>query len=199
MRLGPSRFSLKNGKISLLKFVFQKFLKLSAVNKLVEIALKYEGFPSMRYISHGVSGNTPKAFDCSGYVQWIILKSGMPLPDVPNTKRPLRHSEEFFDFLGFAIHERAAAPGDLVFFSKNGVKPSHLGIYIGDGKMIHSPGMEGKKVCAREIDDFCVKNKLKFNPASGHQQIYFNNPIGYKRVALPSGERFQMPPAANAC
>lgn len=161
------------------------------MNKLVNIALKYEGFPSARYIPPGAFGNTPKAFDCSGFVQWALLESGIVIPNIPNTNRLIRHSEEFFDFLGFAVHEPAILPGDLVFFSKNGCKPSHLGIYIGKGNMIHSPGMDGKKVCIREVDDFCKKNKLKFKPKIGYPQIYFYNPIGYKRVALPVATRYQ--------
>lgn len=159
------------------------------MSKLVDIALEYEGFPSVRYVEPGNLGNTQKAFDCSGFVQWVILKSGICVPKVPNTDRIIRRSEEFFDFLGFAIHEPAVQPGDLVFFSKNGCRPSHLGIYIGDGNMIHSPGMDGKKVCIRSIDDFCKKNKLRLK--EGNLQIYFDNPIGYKRVTSPSGVRYQ--------
>lgn len=161
------------------------------MNKLVNIALKYKGFPAMRYDGEGTTGNNPKAFDCSGYIQWVLIESGIKVPNVPNTKRAVRYSEEIFDFVGFAIHEQAVRPGDLVFFSKNGCRPSHLGICIGDGEMIHSPGMDGKEVCVRSIEDFCIKNRLRFKPKEGHSQIYFKNPIGYKRVAQTSESRYQ--------
>lgn len=166
-------------------------LQLAPVSKLVDIALKYDGFPSVRYVQPGTHGNTPKAFDCSGFVQWVILESGISVPKVPNTDRIIRHSEEFFDFLGFLIHKPAVQPGDLVFFSKNGCRPSHLGIYIGEGNMIHSPGMDGKKVVVRSVEDFCKKNRLRFKPKEESVQIYFDNPIGYKRVTSPSGVRYQ--------
>ena len=44
-----------------------------------------------------------------------------------------------WQFRGHARRARAAAPGDLVFFHLKADGPGHVGIYVGDGKMIHAP------------------------------------------------------------
>lgn len=158
--------------------------------RLVDIALKYEGFPAIRYKTPD-AGNNPDGFDCSGYVQHVFSETDIDIPTIATTKKKIRHSEEFFDFFGYLIHEQARRPGDLVFFSKNGCRPTHIGIYIGEGNMIHSPGVNGKKVCVRSIDDFCDESKLQLD--SRYPQIYFFNPIGYKRAGMPSENRYQRP------
>lgn len=161
------------------------------MNRLVDIALGYEGFPAQRYRGPN-TGQTPDGFDCSGYVQWVLLQSGICVPNVPHTEEAIRHSEEFFDFFGFLVDEQFRQPGDLVFFSKTGCRPSHVGIHIGEGKMIHSPGRNDSQVSVCSIDDFCNSKPLKFRPNNGYPQIYQKNPIGYKRVALPHRTRYQM-------
>ena len=153
------------------------------MSRLVEIALKYIDYPSVSYTLPNV-GNTPDGFDCSGFVQWVLKESKINLQRISNWDE-LRHSEQFFDFLGIYIHPLARQKGDLVFFSKNGYRPSHLGIYLGDGEMIHSPGRNNQRVSICSIEDFCNKNSLKFPSEDGFPQIYFENPIGYKRAAIP--------------
>ena len=157
------------------------------MNNLVDVALEYEGFPTIKYAGPK-AGKTPEGFDCSGFVQWVLMESGISIPKISND-REIRHSEEFFDHFGYLIHPLAKQKGDLVFFSKNGARPSHIGIYLGDGKMIHSPGTNNKKVCIRSVDEYC-KNRINFESGNGGVQIYFENPIGFKRVALPSENRY---------
>lgn len=72
----------------------------------------------------------PDAFDCSGLVMWCYAQAGINLPHY--TGDQIRACER--------IDESEAAPGDLVFlrFDSAGV-PQHVGIYIGNGQMIHAP------------------------------------------------------------
>lgn len=141
---------------------------------IVEIALCYCGHPSVKY-TFPDKGNTPDGFDCSGFVQWVLSDSGLLM-------REFRNSRDMFDKLGFFIHEPAKWPGDLVFFSGNGYRPTHLGIYIGEEKMIHSPGKDNKVVGIISIGDYCSKNRQQYKPHSEYPQIYFQDPIGFKRV-----------------
>ena len=159
------------------------------MSKLVEIAFKYIDCPSVPYIGPDV-GNNPKGFDCSGFVQWVLKESKIEIPRISNWNE-LRHSEQFFDFFGVSVHPQFIQKGDLMFFSRNGYRPSHIGIYLGEDKMIHSPGKNNQKVCIYSISDFCKENPLIFSPKDGFPQIYSENPIGYKRVSRLLEDRYQ--------
>lgn len=69
--------------------------------------------------------------DCSGLVQQVYAKLGIPLPRVT------------YDQInqGAAVGVDKLRPGDLVFFDTDASKkgPDHVGIYIGGGKFIHAP------------------------------------------------------------
>lgn len=67
----------------------------------------------------------PSAFDCSGLVYWAYRKAGVTLP---RTSRAMSK-------IGIPVAESDLRPGDLVFFYR---PVSHVGIYIGDGKVVHA-------------------------------------------------------------
>jgi cell wall-associated NlpC family hydrolase len=72
---------------------------------------------------YGASG--PNAFDCSGLVSWAFKNSGKSLP---RTSRAMSR-------VGTSVSKSALQPGDLVFFYGG---PSHVGIYVGNGKIVHA-------------------------------------------------------------
>lgn len=67
----------------------------------------------------------PNAFDCSGLVNWAFRSVGIPLP---RTSRAMSR-------VGTPVAKADLLPGDLVFFYW---PVSHVGIYIGDGKIVHA-------------------------------------------------------------
>jgi len=76
----------------------------------------------------------PNAFDCSGLVRYVYKQvTGKTLPHY--SKAQYKHVTK--------VSKKNAQPGDLVFFFKNGAH--HVGIYIGNNKMIDAPSA-GKKV-----------------------------------------------------
>lgn len=76
----------------------------------------------------------PNAFDCSGFVRYVYKQvTGKTLPHY--SKAQYRETRK--------IKKKDAQPGDLVFFFRNGAH--HVGIYIGNGKMIDAPNA-GKHV-----------------------------------------------------
>ena len=79
------------------------------------------------------AGTTPDCFDCSGFVYHCFSQVGINLP---------RTSKELFT-VGTKVDEDNLAPGDLVFFNTNGKSISHVGIYMDDGKFIHSSTSSG--------------------------------------------------------
>lgn len=90
-------------------------------------AQKHLGKPYM----FGASG--PDTFDCSGFVCYAINRSG--LASVGRTTAQGLYN------LCTPVSAENARPGDLIFFQKTYSTPSacsHVGIYIGNGKMIHA-------------------------------------------------------------
>lgn len=87
---------------------------------VVGIAMKYLG---CRYV-WGASG--PRTFDCSGFTMFVYAQVGVRLP----------HSSRMQIHHGAYVSRSNLRPGDLVFFYN---PIHHVGIYIGGGKMIHSP------------------------------------------------------------
>ena len=90
---------------------------------LVETAKKFDG---LRYLWAGVS---PYGFDCSGFTYSIYRAHGIDIP---------RDSGEQAT-TGKKVAEGDLKAGDLLFFSTSSGTVHHVGMYVGDGKMIHSP------------------------------------------------------------
>lgn len=72
-------------------------------------------------------GMTPKGFDCSGLVRMVYLRYGKMLPR--NASQMAR--------LGREVSVEEALPGDLLFFGTDG-KVTHVAMYVGGGRFIHS-------------------------------------------------------------
>jgi len=95
--------------------------------KLMSVATQYIGYS---YVWGGSSPNT--GFDCSGYVCFCYSKSGVY--NLPRTT-----AQGIFNQCA-PISEDELKPGDLVFFTgtyDSDTPISHLGIYVGDGQMLH--------------------------------------------------------------
>lgn len=71
-------------------------------------------------------GTSPDGFDCSGLTQWAFEKAGIELPRT--SRAQATEGEE--------VSRSEMKPGDLIFFNS---PVSHVGIYIGGGKMIEAP------------------------------------------------------------
>lgn len=93
-------------------------------SKIVATAKKYLGTP------YKWGGTTPSGFDCSGFVYYVLRSNGIKASRTIATL----YSQ------GTPVKKSELQPGDIVFFQgtyKSGL--SHVGIYVGDGKFIHSP------------------------------------------------------------
>jgi cell wall-associated NlpC family hydrolase len=89
-------------------------------------------------------GNTPDSgLDCSGFVRYVFQDTlGMALP---------RRAEEM-SRVGEKVRVSDLKPGDLVFFNTMRRTFSHVGIYIGDNKFVHSPST-GSTIRVDDMDD----------------------------------------------
>ena len=95
--------------------------------KMITEAEKYLGYP---YVWGGSSPST--SFDCSGFVSWVINHCGNGWNVGRQTANGLMGKCDI-------IPKSEAKPGDLIFFQKtyNTSGASHVGIYVGNGIMIH--------------------------------------------------------------
>ncbi len=85
--------------------------------QVVNIARQYQGVP------YRWGGTTPAGFDCSGFTQYVYRKAGVNLPRTSSQQSRV----------GVRVSASQARAGDLMW------KPGHVGIYTGNGKMIHAP------------------------------------------------------------
>ncbi len=84
---------------------------------IVSTAYNYLGVP---YV---YGGSSPRGFDCSGLVQYVYRQNGVSLPRTSGAQAGV----------GRGVSLSNAQPGDIVCY------PGHVAIYIGGGKVIHSP------------------------------------------------------------
>ncbi len=71
-------------------------------------------------------GSGPNSFDCSGLTQFAYAAAGISLP----------HSSRMQSGIGTPVALADLRPGDLVFHYS---PVSHVGMYIGNGRMVHAP------------------------------------------------------------
>lgn len=100
------------------------------VEKLLKTAGSYLGVP---YVWGGVS---PTGFDCSGFVHYTFLKSGIILP----RSAAAQYTQ------GTPVAKSNLKKGDLVFFQTYKTGASHVGIYAGNGEFIHASSGAGKVI-----------------------------------------------------
>ena len=105
--------------------------------QIVATAQQYLGIP------YKYGGSSPSTgFDCSGFVYYVLKQLGYS---------PYRTTSSQYT-MGTYVAKSDLQPGDLVFFQgtyKSGI--SHVGIYVGNGKFIHSPST-GKVISYADLN-----------------------------------------------
>lgn len=91
-------------------------------DQVLDIAATHLGTP---YV---YGGSFPGGFDCSGFTSYCFRQLGVSLYRTANDQQKN----------GVAVERSQLMPGDLVFFGK-GNYATHVGIYVGNDTMIHSP------------------------------------------------------------
>ncbi|MEO8492192.1 MULTISPECIES: C40 family peptidase [unclassified Pseudomonas] len=107
--------------------------RVTSIDNVIDRAHELLGTP---YKAGG--GSTDRGFDCSSFLVYLFkTQANIQLP---------RTTTDMHRSTAATIKRSALKPGDAVFFSGNGRgQVSHVGLYIGQGKFIHSPS-SGKRV-----------------------------------------------------
>ena len=115
-------------------------LPRTLTDSIIATATKVMGKP----YTYGGTGTDGEGFDCSGLIQYSYGKHGIQLP-----RRSTDQARE-----GRKVDPRLKllAPADILTFSNSGGRVSHVGLYIGDGRFIHS-ATRGVQVSVLSPDD----------------------------------------------
>ena len=109
---------------------------------------------SLTGIRYKYGGNSPETgFDCSGFVRYVFKQA---------TSLTLPHSALAISQLGKTVPKDELQPGDLVFFNTLKSTFSHVGIYLGNNRFIHSPSSGGQVRVESMQDGYWAK---RFNGA----------------------------------
>ncbi|MFB1297189.1 peptidoglycan hydrolase RipC [Mycobacterium sp. pW049] len=113
-----------------------------ASTTVIQAALSRIGSP------YSWGGSGPSAFDCSGLVMWSFQQAGISLP----------HSSQALARGGQPVSRDQMQPGDLVTYYSDA---SHVGIYIGDGMMVHA-STYGTPVRVAPVDNAPIYNVRRY-------------------------------------
>lgn len=110
----------------------------ATVQEIILSALSQTG------VKYSYGGNSPEGgFDCSGFVRYVFQQAAnLTLP----------HGARAISQLGQTVTQRELKPGDLVFFNTVRSTFSHVGIYIGNNRFIHSPSA-GSAISVTDMGD----------------------------------------------
>lgn len=130
--------------------------KAEVVSGVVETATQAMGTP----YQWGGTGSNGGGFDCSGLIQYSYRQHGIQLPRTSQAQARV----------GVEVPKRldALAPGDILTFSNSGGHVTHVALYVGDGKIIHSANGG-------------VQMSL-LNPTDSYGKWWWNRWVGVRRV-----------------
>lgn len=138
-----SRFLNERGLLSNAVVENSSALLEQVRDKTSDMVISAMNFLGVPYRRGGT--NEDDGFDCSGFTRHIFEKSiGLVLPR--------RAEEQAHSTALLNIKREELKPGDLVFFNTMRRTFSHVGIYVGEGKFIHSP-RTGQAVRVEDMGD----------------------------------------------
>ncbi len=152
---------------------------LPAIGALIEEAVRWLGVP------YKYGGNDKHGVDCSGLTSQVFLKSlNVKMP------RTSREQQQWCD----NIKKDNLLPGDLVFFAtgSNRNRVSHVGIYIGNGDIIHASSSRGVIVSSLGETYYMKRYHSSGRPAV-IQEIYASS--GKKKKSKKSKAKNEPTPA----
>jgi SH3-like domain-containing protein len=121
---------------------FGEFPQFNREN-VVNYARQFIGYP------YFWGGRSPKGFDCSGLTQMVFSLLGKGI------YRDARMQQKNCKFI--SNDPLDAQAGDLIFFGEDKMKVDHVGIALGEGKIIHARGRVRINSCIKSQPDYSQK------------------------------------------
>lgn len=139
---GFAQFMSTIGEIGKVKPPMAEEMTAPGSSGIVAVAQGLLGRPTLWGGTSPVTG-----FDCSGFVQYVFRKVGIELP----------RTADIQFLVGRTVARTALRPGDLVYFTTYEPGASHVGIYIGRDKFIHTSYASGVVAVADLNDDYFTR------------------------------------------
>jgi len=121
-----------------------------------------ERYIGIRYKWGGTSPTT--GFDCSGYTQYVFAKHGVRLPRTSRAQASAGNG---------IIDYRALQPGDLIMFAENGKAISHVAIFAGRDRILHSSSSGAG---------------VRYDNLTSQRGTWFRNHMVVARRVVPAGQ-----------
>ncbi len=122
-----------------------------STQSILTVAQEFLPKGSLATQSYLWGGTSPSYLDCSGFVQLTFRFHNILLP------RDADQQQQY----NWQVSEEEMKEGDLIFFSRNGHRPTHVGIYLGEGKYIHcSPSGNYSGVKINDLEGTSDYDKL---------------------------------------
>ena len=133
---------------------------------LVETVMAFLGVPYMW------GGTSIKNVDCSGLTRSVFFSNGVLLPRNASQQGRIGEKVPIFNAAG-EVDWSALLPGDLVFWGREATadapeKATHVGMYIGEGRFIHSSSQVRISSLDRSSEDFYERKPLCARRVVGH-------------------------------
>jgi LysM repeat protein len=126
-------------------------------------------------------GNDRRGLDCSAFAQRVFRDRGIELP---------RTAREQFR-LGADVPPEELTTGDLLFFRTYAAYPSHVGIYLGGGKMVHA-SVRSRRIVVSAIDSPYFRSRYL-----GAKRLAQERPVLEEFSDLPQESGYEDPLAAD--
>lgn len=150
------------------------------IEKIISLAQQNIGKPY--HLGASVSKDAPDKFDCSSFVAWLFVQAGIAIPRMSVDQYVYGESVLFADIvqgdLIFSNSGNGKVHYESVEWNKGTKIPGgidHVGIYLGNGKIIHASKKTGTVVVEKIVE----------SPS-------FKDITGAKRVSSTKGRRFVM-------
>ena len=115
---------------------------LATAEEIAKTARRFLPNSDLGGITYLWGGTCVPQLDCSGFTQMVYRLNNVLLP---------RDADQQYQF-GEVIPEQEMKAGDLIFFSKNGKRPTHIGIYLGERRYIHSSPSDPSGIKINDLD-----------------------------------------------
>ncbi|NLG90151.1 MAG: C40 family peptidase [Clostridiaceae bacterium] len=158
--------------------VMTKSLLNTLVNRFGRSHYYFDGYSAEKWVGK-------ECYDCSGLIVWALQQLGLLTTDL--TADGLYRICE-------PISRVALEPGDLVFYQNSNGYKNHVGVYIGNGRVIHARGTAYGVVETELFASFTAFGRLKVFPPKQEKPHWAEEPYTYlsQRIVIHE-KRFNEP------